>query len=361
MTQNKTKLLIIDDSALIRQTMSLMLKDNSFVEVVGTAFNPFSAVKKIEDLKPDVLLLDIQMPKMDGLTFLEKLMKQKPYRVIIFSAFVRDGSYNALKALELGAVSVIEKPKLTTTEKLKLYEHSLVKAIKTAAIAKVKIYSGISKIKDSEKTILTKPTLKYSISKKSLYDNFIIAIGASTGGTEAIRVILENLPDNLPPIVITQHMPVGFTNSFATRLNQLSKMKVKEAENNEILQNGHAYIARGDRHLVVSRQHTNYVVNLLDTPNVNRHKPSVDVLFYSVAKTFNKNAIGIILTGMGGDGAAGLKLLHDKGVHTIAQDEESCVVFGMPKVAIEKKAVDKIMHITDISHHIVSKLNKILK
>ncbi len=359
MTINKIKVLIVDDSALIRQTISLMLKENTFIEVVGTAYNPFFAIKKIQELKPDVILLDIQMPKMDGLTFLQKLMQQQPMRVVIFSSYVEDGSYNTLKALELGAVDVIEKPKISTTDQLEKYKDKLSKAIKTAAIAKIKKYTGLSKIVEQKKSTLKRPTLKIS-NQDFKINNFIIAIGASTGGTEAIRVVLENLPDNLPPIVITQHMPVGFTKSFSDRLNQLSKLTVKEAENNEELKIGHAYIARGDRHLVVSKFSNKFSAILKDTPNVNRHKPSVDVLFKSVAEVYGKNAIGIILTGMGGDGSSGMKLMHDRGAYTIAQDEDSCVVFGMPKVAISKKAVDTILPVSEIGNHIISSLNKIL-
>ena len=350
---NKIKVLIIDDSALIRQTITRMLQDAPNIQVVGTAYNPFNAVEKIDLLKPDVLLLDIQMPDMDGLTFLQKLMEQHPLPVIIFSSFVGQGSYNAIKALELGAVEVIEKPRFTTFDELNKYKQRLTEAITAASLSKPGLKKQIKKKlelkKDEGKTLFT---LYPHIDPK----NFIIAIGASTGGTEAIRAILENLPPNLPPIVITQHMPVGFTRSFANRLDALAKLIVKEAEDNEPLRQGFAYIARGDRHLTLYKHNNKFHIKLLDTPPVNRHKPSVDVLFNSVADNFGKNAIGIILTGMGGDGAQGLKKIKDKGAHTIAQNEDTCVVFGMPRVAIELGAADAILPLYEIAPYLKSKL-----
>ncbi len=350
---NKTKVLIIDDSALIRQTMTRLLQDAPAIEVVGTAFNPYNAVDKIETLKPDVILLDIQMPDMDGLTFLQKLMKHQPLPVIIFSSFVGEGSYNAIKALELGAVEVIEKPKFTTIDQLTKYKQRLIDAITAASLSKpLPKKINRTKLELTQKDSQSIFTLHPHIDP----DNFIIAIGASTGGTEAIRAVLENLPPNLPPIVITQHMPVGFTKSFANRLDALSKLIVKEAEDNEPLRTGFAYIARGDRHLTITKRANKYYLKLLDTPPVNRHKPSVDVLFNSVADIFGRNSIGIILTGMGGDGANGLKKMKEKGAHTIAQDQETCVVFGMPRVAIEIGAVDKILPIYEIAPYLKSKL-----
>ncbi len=349
----KIKILIVDDSALIRQTITHILKDEPTVEVVGTAFNPFFATEKIQTLKPDVLLLDIQMPQMDGLTFLQKLMKQKPIPVIIFSSYVEDGSSNALKALEYGAVEVIEKPKLRTTDELIKYKNTLLNAITAASLSKVVKNSFINK-----KLTINKDKIPddFILSPKINVNNFVIAIGASTGGTEAIRRVLEEIPTSFPPIVITQHMPVGFTKSFSNRLNQLSKISVKEAEDGDLLEQGHAYVARGDRHLVIKKIGAKFYAKLEDTPNVNRHKPSVEVLFNSVAKTFGRNAIGIILTGMGGDGSEGLKRMREKGACTIAQDEETCVVFGMPKVAINIGAVDTILPIFGIVNHLKDKL-----
>jgi len=349
----KIKLLIIDDSALIRQTITNILKNEPKVEVVGTAITPFFATEKIQKLKPDVILLDLQMPQMDGLTFLKKLMKQKPLPVIIFSSYVEDGSYNAVKALEYGAIDVIEKPKLRTSDQLQKYKDTLLNSIIAASVSK--IFDNEEKVKlQQNKAIIPEKNEKFTPSIN--INDFVIAIGASTGGTEAIRRILEEIPENFPPIVVTQHMPVGFTNSFANRLNQLSKITVKEAENGEVLKPGYAYIARGDRHLIIKKNKDKIIAYLLDNQPRNRHKPSVDVLFKSVAQTMHKKAIGIILTGMGGDGAEGLKLMKKNGAYTIAQDETTCVVFGMPKVAINIGAVDTILPIYKISSHLKTKL-----
>jgi two-component system, chemotaxis family, protein-glutamate methylesterase/glutaminase len=352
---NKIKILLVDDSALIRQTISLILKDDPFVEVVGTAFNPFFATEKIQKLKPDVLLLDIQMPEMDGLTYLQKLMQQQPIPVIIFSSFVEDGSTNALRALEYGAVEVIEKPKLRTTDELVKYKDELLRAIKAASLAKVRKIVPKKKIETKEEEIVAESA--FVLSTKINVNNFAIAIGASTGGTEAIKRILEEVPINFPPIVITQHMPVGFTKSFSNRLNQLSKITVKEAEDGDLLQVGHAYVARGDRHLVITKKANKFYAKLDDSPLVNRHKPAVDMLFDSVADVFGRNAIGIILTGMGADGSKGLKTMKEKGAYTIAQDEESCIVFGMPKVAIKIGAADTVLPIFTIVEHLMKKLS----
>ncbi len=352
----KVKVLIIDDSALIRKTITEILKNEPSVDVVGTALNPFFAVEKIQTLKPDVLLLDIQMPQMDGLTFLQKLMTQQPMPVVIFSSYVEDGSRNAMRALELGAVDVIEKPRIRTSEELSKYKNTLLNAIKAASISNVLKQTRSFKSKIII-PVQPKELEKKSLSKKINPDNFIIAIGASTGGTEAIRRILEHLPLWLPPIVITQHMPAGFTKSFSERLNQLSKIRVKEAAEGDHLEQGCAYIARGDRHLEIKKINGKFFAHLSDSQPVNRHKPSVEVLFDSVAKNFGHNSLGIILTGMGGDGAEGLKRMKQKGAHTIAQDEYTCVVFGMPKVAIDIGAVDTILPIFKIAEYIVEHLS----
>ncbi|MBN2663822.1 MAG: chemotaxis response regulator protein-glutamate methylesterase [Bacteroidales bacterium] len=342
-TRNKIKVLIVDDSALIRQAISLLLKNSLFVEVVGTSYDPFDATTKIQKLNPDVILLDIQMPKMNGLTFLKKLMLQQPIPVIIFSSFVEEGSYNALKALEYGAVEIIEKPKFATNQELEKYKTRLLGAIQTSALANVK---GEKTSKVEVDTFIK----KYKFPNLSINKNeFIIAIGASTGGTEAIKRIIENIPKDFPPIVITQHMPAGFTKSFSERLNNHSQANVKEAETNDIILPGNVYVAKGDRHLVVKKTADKFYIRLDDTLPVNRHKPSVDVLFNSVTNTYQKNAIGILLTGMGSDGAKGLKNMKQNGAFTIAQDEATCIVFGMPKVAINIGAVDQILPIYDIA------------
>lgn len=351
---NKIKVFLVDDSALIRQTISLILKDNMWIEIIGTAFNPYNATEKLLTLKPDVILLDIQMPEMDGLTFLRKLMKQQPIPVIIFSSYAEDGSYNALKAFEYGAIEIIEKPKFSTTNELEKYKDKLINAIKTASLANVKAKSAAYETKE----ITYEIKHKISTINKDII-NFVIAIGASTGGTEAIKRILEEIPENFPPIVITQHMPEGFTNSFAKRLDNLSKITVKEAENNDSLKFGHAYIANGGKHLEIKKNLTNYQLILSDTPPVNRHKPAVDVMFKSVADNFKNNAIGVILTGMGADGSKGLKEMKAKGAHTIAQDENTCIVFGMPKVAISIGAVDIVLPIYEIVRYLQKVITQI--
>ncbi len=337
----KIKLLVIDDSAIVRQTIKYMLENSPTVEVVGVAMNPTFAVRKIQELKPDVLLLDIHMPDMDGLTFLKSLMKQNPIPTVIFSSFAPEGSENALKAFEYGAVEVIEKPKLAMPEDIERYKARLVQAIESAALARVR---RSVMPQQAAQTVQRKPV---TIPRYTSPIN-IIAIGASTGGPEAIRKILEKLPPDSPPVVVVQHMPPGFTNLFAKRLDDLSQITVKEAEDGDVLKPGLALIAPGDKHLVIERQGTQYVARLDDSAPVNRHKPSVDMLFWSVAKYFGKDAIGIILTGMGADGVKGMLEMRKKGALNIAQDESTSVVFGMPKVAINRGAAEVILPLDQI-------------
>ncbi len=350
-SKNKIKVLIVDDSAIVRQTVKYMLQDSPTVEVVGVAMNPNFAIKKIYELEPDVLLLDIQMPEMDGLTFLKTLMRQKPIPTIIFSSFAPEGSENALKAFEYGAVEVIEKPRLALPQDLERYKYRLIKAIESAALAKV----GRTLQKTVEKPGKQVTGKPISVQLSSKID--LIAIGASTGGPEAIRKIVENLPPDTPPVVVVQHMPPGFTNLFAKRLNELSKVTVLEASGGEKLEKGLVLIAPGDKHLVVKRSGTNFVAELDDSPPVNRHKPSVDMLFWSVAKNVGPAAVGIILTGMGADGVRGMLEMKKRGALTIAQDEETSVVFGMPKVAIARGAANYVLPIDEIPIFV----NKLLK
>ena len=349
----KIKVLLVDDSALIRHTISSLFKDNEEILIVGVATNPFDAVDKLRELKPDVLLLDVEMPRLDGISFLKNIMSQKPMPVIIFSSYVSEGSANAFKAFEYGAVDIIEKPKLKTTDEITKYKFRLRRALKTASIANISNITGTDSkiVKSSEIIVFDKKKSRFFEEKPKS----IIAIGASTGGTEAIKSVLQEIPEYSPPIVVTQHMPVGFTNSFAKRLNQFSKIIVKEAENLEKLRNGHAYIARGDRHLIINKKHDSYVLVLDDSPPVNRHKPSVDVMFNSVAEEFKENAIGVILTGMGADGANGLKNMKENGAFTISQDENTCVVFGMPKIAISLGIVDNILPLDKISESLIKR------
>ncbi len=337
---DKIKVLVVDDSAIVRQTIKLMLENHPQIEVVGSAINPEFAVRKIQTLDPDVLLLDIRMPGLDGLTFLKSLMKQKPIPTIIFSAFAPEGSENALRALEYGAVEVIEKPKLAMPKDIEEYKARLVEAIKAASVARVDKVNIIAKTSspDTARKII-------DIDRKTPVDvKFeLIAIGASTGGPEAIRYILERMDKNSPPIVIVQHMPANFTGLFSKHLNNISALEVREATNGELLERGVALVAPGGRHLSVERLGNRLQVRLHDGEFNTRHKPSVDVLFNSVAQTVGSRAIGILLTGMGNDGSSGLLKMREKGALTIAQDEETAVIFGMPKVAIEKGAAKLIL------------------
>ncbi len=346
--KRKIKVLIVDDSAIVRQALSLIFNSDPFIEVVATANDPYFAVKKIQKFQPDVITLDLQMPRMDGLTFLKKIMKQNPIPVVIISSFSEQGSMNTIKALEYGAVDVVEKPSLSDERAIRESKLRLCNKIKAASLAKVKRKT------DNRLTNNTplSPGKKYSadviipeplVYRKTSPTDKIIAIGASTGGTEAIKTFLMKMPTNAPGIVIVQHMPEKFTLSFANRLNQLCQIKVKEAENRDVVERGTALIAPGNKHMLLKRMGNRYFVEVIDGPLVNRHKPAVDVLFRSVAKYAGSNAIGIIMTGMGADGAKGLLEMKNAGATTAAQDEKTCVVFGMPKVAIKKGGVDKIL------------------
>ena len=345
---DKTKVLIVDDSAVVRQTLSKLLATDKQIEVIGTASDPYIAANKIRNIVPDVITLDIEMPRMDGLTFLKKIMNQHPIPVVIISSLTEKGTETSLKALEYGAVDIITKPQLHTKE---FFEEACIKicdVVKAAAFAKTrrrkitleKVQPKLSAdaiIKQSSSRSMIKTTEK------------VIAIGASTGGTEAIRELLESLPLDAPGIVIVQHMPEQFTRSFANRLNQICKITVKEAENGDSVIRGRALIAPGNKHLLLNRSGARYYVEVKDGPLVNRHRPSVDVLFRSISRYAGNNAIGIILTGMGADGAQGLLEMKNAGAATIAQDEKSCVVFGMPREAIKLNAVDKIMPLNQIT------------
>lgn len=352
MNNQKIKLLVVDDSSLIRQVITNVLKDVTDVEIIGLAKNPFDAMAIMQTTKPDVILLDIQMPEMNGLTFLKKIMQKTPIPVIIFSSFAAEGSFNAIKALEYGAVEIIEKPKVGSYEQLTSYKDKLLERIRVVSKANV----SVKKIQPVSFDGMGRFIHKIPVLNQAL-PNYVIAIGASTGGTKALNSILVEIPENCPPIIITQHMPVEFTKSFAERLDSLCHIKVKEAEDFDKLEYGHAYVARGDRHLCLKRHIDAYQIVLSDADPVNRHKPSVDVMFDSVAEVFGKNSMGIILTGMGGDGSNGLKKMKDKGAHTIAQDEDSCVVYGMPKVAKKIGAVDIDLPLFGISNYI----KKVLK
>jgi two-component system chemotaxis response regulator CheB len=353
----KIKVLIVDDSAVVRQTLNDILKGDSEIEVMGVAADPYFAANKIAHEVPDVITLDIEMPKMDGLTFLKKIMTQHPIPVVIISSLTSKGTETGIKALEYGAVEIITKPKLSTKEFIEESTIIIRDAVKAAARAKLKRKKTIqidTKIKVEPKlsadVVISKRQPNSSMLKTT---EKVVVIGASTGGTEALRIFLEALPVDSPGIVIVQHMPEQFTKSFADRLNTLCKITVKEAVNNDSVIRGRALIAPGNHHLLLKRSGARYYVEVNDGPLVNRHRPSVDVLFRSTARYAGKNAIAVIMTGMGGDGAKGLLELKDAGASTIAQDEKSCVVFGMPKEAIKLGAADDILSLTQIADKVL--------
>lgn len=343
---NYIKVLIIDDSAMVRKILRRELEKEKYIKVIGTAPNPFIGRDKIVKLKPDVLILDIEMPRMDGLTFLQKLMEYKPMPVIIVSSLAKRGGEVALKALELGAAEVIAKPGSSytigdMTEQL----ISKIKAVnKMKRIEPLKIETGKNQIKNNNSHMI----------KTS---NKIIAIGASTGGTEAIRHVLTSLPANMPPILIVQHMPLHFIESFAERLNRICQLEIGEAADDEIASFGKVLIAPGNQHMILKRSGAVYKVYLKEGPLVYHQRPSVEVLFNSVARYAGPNAIGVLLTGMGKDGALGLLEMKKAGAYTIAQNEESCIVYGMPKEAVDKGAVVSEIALTKIPDLLVKLSN----
>lgn len=333
------RVLIVDDSALVRKILSEELARDPDIEVVGTATDPYVARDKIVQLKPDVVTLDVEMPRMDGLTFLRKLMKHYPLPVIVVSSLTKKGGDLALEALEAGAVDVMCKPGAAYTVGDMSVE--LIDKIKAAARVKVTRRAVSSTPSSAQAAPIRTMAMTRTTHK-------VIAIGASTGGTEALTALLRVLPADAPGIVIVQHMPEHFTRSFADRLNQLCAIEVKEAANDDTVMPGRALIAPGNYHMLLRRSGARYYVEVKSGPLVSRHRPSVDVLFKSTAQTAGRNAVGVILTGMGRDGAEGMKLMHDTGAKTIAQDEASCVVFGMPKEAIALGGVDFVLPLDQI-------------
>ncbi|HQU86590.1 MAG TPA: chemotaxis response regulator protein-glutamate methylesterase [Pyrinomonadaceae bacterium] len=338
------RVLVVDDSAVVRRVISDELSKFEDIEVVGGAIDPFMAREKIAQLRPDVLTLDIEMPRMDGLSFLDKLMKHYPIPVVVVSSLAPENSQNALRALELGAIDIVSKP--GSQFSAPNVQKELVRAIRTAARAKV--FARKDSVND--KTVKFKPQLETT--------HKIIAIGASTGGTQAVEKVLTQFPANSPGTIIVQHMPAGFTASFADRLNKVCKIEVREARNGDSVAPGVALVAPGNYHMLLQRSGASYSVVLKNGPAVHFQRPSVDVMFQSVARNAGKNAVGVILTGMGADGATGMLQMHETGAKTIAQDEDSCVVFGMPKEAIKVGAVDEIMPLQQIPQGIFQLLKQ---
>ncbi len=348
----RIKVLIIDDSALVRQVMTEILNGDPELEVVGTAQDPLIARNKIKELNPDVLTLDVEMPRMDGVTFLENLMRLRPMPVIMVSSLTEKGADITLRALELGAIDFVEKPKLDVQHGLNEYAEEIRSKVKLAARSRVRANPNPVQLPASKKHSAD-AILKKTAGKHFKTTDKIIAIGASTGGTEAIKEILINLPADTPGIVITQHIPEAFSGPFAARMDGCSAMTVYEASDGQQVLPGHVYIAPGSHHMLVERDGARYICRLNDGPPVNRHRPSVDVMFRSVAQNVGPNATGIILTGMGNDGAKGLLEMKQSGAYTLAQDEKSSVVWGMPGEAVKLDAADTILPLEKISTEII--------
>jgi two-component system chemotaxis response regulator CheB len=339
------RVLIVDDSAFIRRVLSEELSKFEDIEVVGTAIDPYVARDKIVSQRPDVITLDIEMPRMDGLSFLAKLMHHYPMPVVIVSSLSKENSETALHALELGAVEVVPKP--GSQFSLPDVPHRLIQAIRAAAVADVTKPRRTGEVRRPERAATILSSIQTS--------HKILAIGASTGGTQAIETLLRSMPATMPGATIVQHMPEYFTKAFADRLNKVCNIEVREAQDNDLVLTGVALIAPGNHHMVLERSGAQYLVKIKDGPPVHHQRPSVDVLFQSVARNAGRNALGVILTGMGADGAKGLLAMKESGAHTIAQDEQSCVVFGMPKEAIKLGAADAVLPLPGIAPAVLDK------
>lgn len=342
----KIKVLIVDDSAVVRQTLAKLLSSDPEIEVVGAANDPFQAAEKMREVTPDVITLDVEMPRMDGLTFLKKLMSQHPIPVVMCSSLTEEGCETTFKALEYGAVEIITKPKIGTKqflEESRIYICDVVKAAAASKGRRARSTVDVQRIQVAPKlnadAVIAQPSKRAMIQTTEK----VVAIGASTGGTEALRVFLEAFPADCPGMVIVQHMPENFTRAFANRLNQLCRINVKEAIDGDTVLRGSALIAPGNKHTLLRRSGARYYVEVKDGPLVSRHRPSVDVLFRSAASYGGANVVGVIMTGMGDDGAHGMLEMKQSGATTIAQDEATCVVFGMPNEAIKLGGVDKVM------------------
>jgi len=345
----KIRVLIVDDSALIRSMLTEILQSDPQVEVVGAAIDPYDAREKIKKLNPDVLTLDVEMPKMDGVTFLRNLMRLRPMPVIMISSLTDKGADITLQALEAGAIDFVSKPKIDVAHTFENYSEEILEKVKTAACAKVQATSK-KKIAVAKEKYSADKIIKKSLSPSHFKTtDQLIAIGASTGGTEALRDVISQMPASSPGIVITQHIPVAFSAPFAERLNKNSQMTVCQAADGQQILPGHAYVAPGDRHLLVERSGARFVCRLVDGEPVNRHIPAVDVMFRSVAQNVGANAIAVLLTGMGADGAVGMKEMQAVGSPTIAQDERSSVVWGMPGEAVKLGAADEVLALNKIA------------
>jgi two-component system chemotaxis response regulator CheB len=352
----KTRVLVIDDSASVRQTMKAILEEDPDLHVIGTACDPFAAARMLAEEVPDVITLDVEMPRMDGITFLRKLMSQCPVPVVMCSSLTEDGSATLMEAMQAGAVDVILKPRMGVADHLAEQRMMIRDTVKAAARARVKggkARPAPARLEPQAKltadAVLPPPTGR-AMSKTT---EMVVCIGASTGGTEALREVLEALPANAPGMVIVQHMPEHFTRAFAKRLDGLCDVSVKEAEDGDTVMRGHVLIAPGGKHTMLERQGARYLVHVREGPLVSRHRPSVDVLFRSAARCAGSNAVGVIMTGMGDDGARGLLEMKQAGARTFAQDEATSVVFGMPKEAIARGAADRIVPLEAIAREVL--------
>ena len=348
----RIRVLIVDDSAVVRQTLSDVLSRDPAIEVIGTASDPFVAAERMREQVPDVITLDIEMPRMDGLTFLQKIMRQHPIPVVICSTLAEEGAQSTLKALEYGAVDIIAKPRLGTKQFLEESSMILCQAVKSAAGARLRVASPSRAV---EPKLTADAILSRATGAMLQTTEKVVVVGASTGGTEALRAMLEVLPPDAPGMVIVQHMPEVFTRAFANRLDTLCQISVKEAGTNDTVLRGRALIAPGNHHTLLKRSGARYYVDIKDGPLVCRHRPSVDVLFRSAARYAGKNAVAVIMTGMGDDGARGMLEMKEAGAATIAQDEATSVVFGMPNEAIKLGAVDEILPLKAIAKAILTR------
>ncbi len=345
----KITVVVVDDSALIRKLLAEIINSQPDMQAIGAAPDPLAAREMIRALNPDVLTLDVEMPKMDGLEFLERLMRLRPMPVVMVSSLTERGSDATLRALELGAVDYVSKPKIDIVHGIQEYAAEIADKIRTAAVARPRTRPLAAPVRGAHAL----PAL----GNRSISTEKLIIVGASTGGTEAIKEFLLDMPPDCPGILITQHMPEAFTKSFAARLDSLCRISVKEAGHAERVLPGHAYVAPGHSHLLLRRSGANYMTQLSDGEPVNRHRPSVDVLFRSAAEHAGKNAVGVILTGMGRDGALGMRAMKQAGAYNFAQDEMSCVVFGMPREAIAAGATDEVLPLRDIAPGVMRRLH----
>jgi two-component system chemotaxis response regulator CheB len=355
----KIKVVVVDDSALVRSLLTEIINKQSDMVCVGVANDPLMAREIIRERDPDVVTLDVEMPKMDGLEFLSRLMRLRPTPVVMVSTLTEQGAETTLRALELGAVDFVAKPRIGVASGLQQLADDIVEKIRIAARARVRrlaLPSAANQVRNSTSAPSSAIFSAAGTTGLRLSTEKVICIGASTGGTEAIKEILMELPPDAPAVVITQHMPPGFTASFAARLDSLCRIRVAEARDGERILPGHAYIAPGGKQFSIARSGANYVAVVDDSPPVNRHKPSVEVLFRSCARVLGPNAIGVMLTGMGVDGAEAMKEMRDAGAYNIAQDEASCVVFGMPKVAIQAGAVHEVLPLKQIARAIMERV-----